>query len=344
MNDFTNLLRANIRSLIPYSSARDEYSGEQAVLLDANENPYGNLNRYPDPLQKKLKRRISEIKNVPPEQIFIGNGSDEAIDLLYRIFCNPGKDRALIFTPTYGMYEVCARINDIDIVTIPLDADFDIPDETCDLITNIENLKLIIICTPNNPTGNSLSHKKIESVLGQFKGIVAIDEAYSDFSDQKSFTELLPAHPNLVILQTFSKAWGLAAARVGMAFGCIEMIQVFNKVKYPYNVSQLNQQAALDALDKITREQTSVRDIIEQRKKLAKELTAIKHVMKIYPSDANFLLVKVSDANAIYNHLVKEGIIVRNRTSVVIDCLRITIGTPEENDKLINALKKLKNV
>lgn len=344
MNDFTNLLRANIRSLVPYSSARDEYSGEQAVLLDANENPYGNLNRYPDPLQKKLKRRISVIKNIPPENIFLGNGSDEAIDLLYRIFCDPGTDRALTFTPTYGMYEVCARINDIEIVSIPLNADFDIPDETCDLIDNIENLKLIIICTPNNPTGNSLNHKKVESILENFKGIVAIDEAYSDFSNQKSFTELLPLYPNLVVLQTFSKAWGLAAARVGIAFGNNEMIKLFNKVKYPYNVSQLNQQAALDVLDRMAGKQISVGEIIDQRIRLAEALSSIKHVIKVFSSDANFLLVKVSDANTIYNHLVKEGIIVRNRTSVVRDCLRITIGTPEENDKLINALLNMKNI
>jgi len=344
MNDISILIRENIRSLIPYSSARDEYSGVSAIFLDANENPYGTLNRYPDPLQQKLKKEIGIMKNISSENIFLGNGSDEAIDLLYRIFCNPGLDKALIFTPTYGMYEVCARVNDIGLVKIPLDENFDLRSNVPDQLLTISNLKLVIICTPNNPTGNSCNPEIIENILCKFNGIVAIDEAYSDFSCKPSYTGFLDKYPNLVVLQTFSKAWGLAAARVGMAFAGKEIISLFNKVKYPYNISAINQEAAMNALKNEENIRKTVQDIINQRDEIAGILCGIKIVKEVFPSDANFLLVKVSDATEIYNALVRKGVIVRNRSSVIRDCLRITIGTKEENDKLIIELQNLSTI
>lgn len=341
MNDINILVRDNIRSLIPYSSARDEYSGDPAIFLDANENPYGTLNRYPDPLQKKLKKEISLLKDIPVGNIFLGNGSDEAIDLLYRIFCTPGLDKALIFTPTYGMYEVCARVNDIGLVTFPLDENFDLGNNVPDLLSTISNLKLVIICTPNNPTGNSFNPEIIENILRKFNGIVAIDEAYTDFSCKPSNTGLLGKYPNLVVLQTFSKAWGLAAARVGMAFAGSEIISLFNKVKYPYNISAINQEAALNALKDKEKVRKIVRDIISQREQMADKLRRIELIREVYPSDANFLLVKIPEATEVYNSLVRKGIIVRNRSSIIRDCLRITIGTEEENNKLINELQNI---
>jgi histidinol-phosphate aminotransferase len=341
MNDIKYLVRKNILSLVPYSSARDEFNGRDAIFLDANENPYGMLNRYPDPLQKDLKKEISKLKEVPEENIFLGNGSDEAIDLLYRVFCSPGRDQVLTFSPTYGMYGVSSAINDVEMITIPLDDIFDIPEKFDFEITGNISLKMIILCSPNNPTGNTLTKGKIISILEKFSGIVVIDEAYIDFSSQLSFIKLLDKYPNLVVLQTFSKAWGLAAARVGMAFASGEIISFMNKVKYPYNISAINQLAALNAL----KEKEKVRDIIAgliaQRDELTCKLKNIKYVKRIFSSEANFLLVKVIDVNRIYEELVRRRIIVRNRSSVVRDCLRITIGTKEENEKLIEALQNI---
>jgi histidinol-phosphate aminotransferase len=341
MNDIKYLVRKNILSLVPYSSARDEFNGENAIFLDANENPFGRLNRYPDPLQKALKKEISAIKKVDEKNIFLGNGSDEAIDLLFRIFCRPGEDQALTFSPTYGMYNVSSSINDIEMITVPLDENFDIPEDFDFEVTGNFSLKMILICSPNNPTGNIFSKERIISILDKFKGIVVIDEAYIDFSRQSSFISWLDKYPNLVVLQTFSKAWGLAAARVGMAFAGADIISLMNKIKYPYNISTINQQAALNAL----KEKEAVNDIITSlvvmRDDMKTRLNDVKCVKKVFPSEANFLLVKVTDANKIYEKLVARKIIVRNRNSVVRDCLRITIGTAEENTKIIEELQKL---
>jgi len=341
MSDIKYLVRKNILSLVPYSSARDEFNGEEAIFLDANENPYGNLNRYPDPLQKALKKEISKLKGVPAKNIFLGNGSDEAIDLLYRIFCVPGKDQALTFSPTYGMYGVSSAINDVGMITVPLDYNFDIPVGFDFEVTGNISLKMILLCSPNNPTGNALSEGRIINILEKFKGVVIVDEAYTDFSCRQSFLALLDKYPNLVVLQTFSKAWGLAAARVGMAFAGEDIISLMNKIKYPYNISAINQQAALNAL----KESEAVNDIITSLKVMRDDMAArlkdVKCVKKVYPSEANFLLVKVTDATSIYEKLVTQKIIVRNRNSVVRDCLRITIGTAMENDMVIGALQKL---
>jgi histidinol-phosphate aminotransferase len=340
MNDIKYLVRKNILSLVPYSCARDEFSGEDVILLDANENPFGNLNRYPDPLHKALKKEISLLKGVAEENIFLGNGSDEAIDLLYRIFCIPGKDQVLSFTPTYGMYNVSSAINDIEMITVPLDENFDIPEDFDFEVTGNFSLKMILLCSPNNPTGNTLSKEKIITILEKFKGIVVIDEAYIDFSCEPSFISMLEKYPNLVVMQTFSKAWGLAAARVGMAFAGQEIISLMNKIKYPYNISTINQQAVLNVL----KEKEAVSDIITclkvMRDDMISRLNEVKCVKKVYPSEANFLLVNVTDANRIYEQLAAQKIIVRNRSSVVRDSLRITIGTAEENNLVIEALQK----
>jgi histidinol-phosphate aminotransferase len=341
MTNIKNLARENILSLIPYSSARNEYDGDAAIFLDANENPYGTLNRYPDPLQRKLKTEISIIKNIPQENIFLGNGSDEAIDLVYRIFCVPGKDKVLSFTPTYGMYGICAAINDVTMVTVPLDDDFDIPTDIPSGLIDNSGVKVIILCSPNNPTGNSLTNGKIMHLLSNFNGVIVIDEAYIDFSITPSYLHLIRDYPNLIVLQTFSKAWGLAAARVGMAFADREIISLLNKVKYPYNISEINQQAALNALSEKDKVKSIVEELIRQREYLYNRLSRIELVRKVYPSDANFLLVKMSNANLVYEELVKLKIIVRNRSSVICDCLRITIGTKEENIRLVEVLEKI---
>ncbi len=341
MSKISSLARPNIVSMTPYSSARDEYSGEEAIFLDANENPYGTINRYPDPLQKKLKDRISKLKDVEPENIFLGNGSDEAIDLLFRIFCVPGKDKVLTFTPTYGMYEVCSRINDAEMISLPLNDDFDIPDNAVEQIMRIDSLKAIVICTPNNPTGNSLNTSSITKIIENFSGIVIIDEAYCDFSQNQSWTKQLKKYANLVILQTFSKAWGIAAARVGMAFADKEIISLLNKVKYPYNISLLNQKAALETLERKTEVEEKVKRVLEQRSIMKRKLAELNMVEKVFNSDANFLLIKVNNADKLYKELVRMGIIVRNRSSVVMNCLRITIGTEEENEILYKTLKQL---
>ena len=339
ITEISKLVRKNILSLKPYSSARDEFSGTDGVFLDANENPFGQLNRYPDPHQKELKNKLSEIKSVPVENIFVGNGSDEVIDLTFRIFCYPGKDKALIFTPTYGMYEVSAEINDVELIKVPLTDSFQID------FNELENhladgaLKLIFICSPNNPTANSLEN--IEKVLQKFNGIVIIDEAYIDFSKASSFLKKIDQYPNLIVMQTFSKAWGLAAARVGMAYSNELIISLYNKVKPPYNVSGPNQKAALKVLEETAGFEKRKSIILDQRTWLQNQLAGLAVVIKIYPSDANFLLVEMTDANKIYNELVNKKVITRNRHNVVANCIRITVGSPEENQILVDALKKI---
>ena len=337
------LVRKNIWDLAPYSCARDEYSGVDAsVFLDANENPYnGPINRYPDPLQKQLKQEIAKVKGVSVDRIFCGNGSDEAIDLVYRIFCNPGVDNVVAIDPSYGMYKVCADVNNIEYRKVQLDNDFQF--HAADMLQVADNhTKLMFICSPNNPTGNDMSHAEVEQLLQQFRGIVVVDEAYFDFSEQPSFTQLLDKYPNLIVLQTFSKAWGCAAIRCGLAFASPQIIGLFNKVKYPYNVNLLTQQQALEALRNAQLTKEWVKILKEERTRLMQLFAELSLTDKVFPSDANFFLARVSDANAIYRYLVGEGIIVRNRNSVTLcgNCLRITVGTPEENNTLIAALNK----
>lgn len=341
MNEIKYLVRKNILSLTPYSSARDEFSGNDAVFLDANENPYGTLNRYPDPLQRSLKKEISMLKGIAAENIFLGNGSDEAIDILFRVFCVPGKDQALTFSPGYGMYGACASVNDVELINVPLNENFDIPGDFDIEATGNVSLKMIIICTPNNPTGNTLSEERIISLIEKFRGIVIVDEAYIDFSGRQSFLSLLSRYPNLVVLQTFSKAWGLAAARVGMAFAGKDIIDLMNKIKHPYNISTVNQQAALNALTDKERAQNIISELTAGRKELASKLAGIRCVRRVFPSEANFILVEVTDADSVYKTLAGQKIIVRNRNSAVRNCLRITVGTPEENARVIEALRKI---
>ena len=339
--DLKRLTRPNIWNLKPYSSARDEYKGvEASVFLDANENPYNSpLNRYPDPLQLQVKEKLAKVKGVAVDQIFLGNGSDEAIDLPYRCFTSPGIDNVVAIEPTYGMYKVCADINDVEYRPVLLDEHFQITAEkllaACDAYT-----KIIWICSPNNPTGNSIDPAEVQKVIEQFRGIVIVDEAYSDFSAQKPWRLTLDEHPNLIVLNTFSKAWGRAAMRLGMAFASKDIIAIFNKVKYPYNVNQLTQQEALLALDNAAEVGRWVDDILRERSSLMERFAALKVCEKVYPTDANFFLAKMTDANRIYQYLVGEGIIVRNRNKVALcgNCLRITIGTPEENEALLHSL------
>jgi len=341
MTDIDRLVRENVRRLIPYSCARDEFKGKEGIFLDANENPYGKLNRYPDPYQKELKARISEIKAIPEENIFLGNGSDEIIDLCFRIFCNPGKDRALTFHPTYGMYEVSASINDVELIRVPLTDDFRIDMERTLPFLEDESLKLIFICSPNNPTGNSMDPEAVHAIVENFRGIVVIDEAYIDFSDQPSFKTLVPVRQNLIVMQTFSKAMGLAAARVGMAFAQTGIIEYFNKMKPPYNISDINQKAAIRSLRDVDAAKRRIARIVAERKRLEKTLAMTGFVEKVFPSDSNFILVKVRDADLVYSRLLESGIIVRNRNKIVDGCIRITTGTPTENNRLISALKKI---
>lgn len=341
--DINTLVRRNILSMKPYSSARDEFKGEAEIYLDANENPYQSpYNRYPDPLQWNVKKELAAIKNVNPKQIFLGNGSDEAIDLLIRAFCEPNQDSVLITEPTYGMYSVCAEVNAVNVQRVLLTPDFDIDldafPRTFDATT-----KIIFLCSPNNPTGNLLSRDKILEVLKRFYGLVVIDEAYIDFAKSKSFLEDLAKYPNLVVLQTFSKAWGLAGLRLGMCFASEDIINVLNKIKYPYNVNIRTQELALDALENVHVMEEWVKEIIKQRTKLVKALEKLSIVETIYPSDSNFILVRVKDAPATYQYLLEHRIIVRDRSRVTLcyNCIRITIGTPEENERLIKALEEL---
>jgi histidinol-phosphate aminotransferase len=346
--DLNSLVRENIRKLKPYSSARSEFSGVAQVFLDANENAYGSpltkwYNRYPDPLQWELKRKISTIKNIAAENILLGNGSDECIDLLIRAFCDPLKDNIIICPPTYGMYEVYAHINDVTVKEVPLHPNFQLNLEGFENAID-GNTKLIFFCSPNNPTGNSMEREDIEMVLNNFDGIVVIDEAYINYSRHRSFAAELKDYPNLVVMQTFSKAWGLAALRLGMNFASTEIIDILNKIKPPYNINQATQELALKALDHLDDVNTMIKDTVEEREELVKNLLQLPLIQKVFPSDANFVLAKMTDATAIYNYLKEKGIIVRNRSNVILceDCLRITVGTSKENEQLISALKNYK--
>ncbi len=348
MFNINYILRENIKKLTPYSSARDEFQGEASVYLDANENAFGSplnqqFNRYPDPLQYAVKKRLTEIKGVPPRNIFLGNGSDEAIDILFRSFCNPGIDNVILVPPTYGMYEVSANINDIKTKKIPLTADYQLHMEGIAEAID-EHTKLIFICSPNNPTGNSINRDDIETLLANFNGLVVVDEAYINFSRQKTFIQELTEYANLVVLQTLSKAWGLAGLRVGMAFASEEIIEVMNKVKPPYNINESSQQLALQALQNIEQINDWIKETLAQRDKLVLELKNYDFVLDIYPSDANFILVKTTNPKGIYNFLVEHGIIVRDRSKIDLceGCLRITVGTPDENNTLLKTLKNFK--
>ena len=333
------LARKCVLELSPYSCARDEFSGTKAVFLDANENPFGNLNRYPDPHQRQLKEEISRLKAVPVNNVFVGNGSDEVIDLLFRIFCNPGEDKALIFTPTYGMYEVSAAINDVSLIKLPLNSAFQIDLDELKTHLAINNIKMIFICSPNNPTGNLIG--QVDSVLQIFDGIVVLDEAYIDFSTSGSFIPNINEYQNLIVMQTLSKAWGLASARIGMAFAHQNIIDLLNKIKPPYNVSGLNQKAAFEALKNTMYFENKKAVILEQRHWLKEQLNAVSIVKKVYPTDANFFLVEMENAICVYERLVAKGVITRNRNSLVKNCLRITVGSPQENIQLIEALNSL---
>lgn len=346
MKDLQQLVRENIWKLKPYSSARNEYSGHVArVFLDANENPFNvPYNRYPDPLQEELKAKLSKIKGVRKECIFLGNGSDEAIDLVYRCFCEPKRDNVVAIAPTYGMYEVCADINDVEYRKVLLNEHYQMNAEellsACD-----ENTKVIWLCSPNNPTGNDLSREEIVKVVTEFQGIVVIDEAYSDFSQQQTFRTSLEKFPNIIVLNTMSKAWGCAGLRLGMAFASKEIIDLFNKVKYPYNVNILTQEKALEVIGNLQKVHLWVNTILEERHRVIEAFALLPECEKIYPTASNFFLTKVTDAQAIYDYLVNEGIIVRNRTRIQLceNCLRVTIGTRSENNELIGALRMYNN-
>jgi histidinol-phosphate aminotransferase len=341
MVDIDELVRENVIKLTPYSCARDEFKGKAGIFMDANENPFGKLNRYPDPYQKELKAAISNIKEISEEKIFLGNGSDEIIDLCFRVFCNPGSDKVITFTPTYGMYEVSASVNDINVVKVPLDESFQIDLKTVKPLLTDKTLKLIFICSPNNPTGNSMNYSDVEYIIANFRGILIIDEAYIDFSNKPSFIKMVDRYPNLIVMQTFSKAFGLAAARVGMAFSNPSVIQYFNKLKPPYNISSLNQNAVLKRLNNIEKYKNQTIKIKKEKERLSEKLKRMSITEKVWPSDANFILLKVKNANHIYNTLVDKSIVVRNRSSVIENCLRITVGTPSENNKLVMALNTI---
>ncbi len=337
-----SLIRPHLRDLIPYSSARDEYQGQASVYLDANENPYPSLvNRYPDPLQKQLKEKIGALKKVSADQIFLGNGSDEAIDLLIRAFCEPKEECIVITPPTYGMYEVSAKIQNVTVKTVPLKPGFHLDEEAILRENNSEN-KILFICSPNNPSGNLMDQKTIERLLEEWAGLVVIDEAYIDFADSISWTTKLDQFPRLAVLQTFSKAWGMAGIRLGMAFGNQSVVDIMNKIKPPYNINTLTENEASKALDHPDYRREAVEKILAERKILGRELGNTPLVTQIYPSDANFLLVKLPNARQVYEYLVGSGIIVRDRSKVLLceDCLRITVGTPEENREFIQVLRK----
>lgn len=341
--EIQKLARKNILDLRPYSSARDEFEGEDGIFLDANENPFGELNRYPEPYQRKIKEKLSELNQIPTENIFLGNGSDEVIDLAFRIFCEPKKDKVLTFSPTYGMYEVSANINDVELINLDLNDDFQIDLETLKPYLNDKNLKIIFICSPNNPTGNSVQN--IKYIIENFSGIVFIDEAYIDFSPEESFRSQIKNYPNIIVSQTFSKAWGMASVRVGIAYASEEIIKFYNKVKPPYNISQLNQNAILNTLnnEKINQVSENIKIILEEKKSLIQNLENLDLVKKIFPSDTNFILIKVDNADSVYQELVNKNVIVRNRNSVIKNCLRITVGSPDDNEKLIQALQNIDN-
>ena len=342
MNRTDQLVRPNVKALVPYSSARDEYEGKEGTFLDANESPFGPHNRYPDPRQRELRAAVSSLRGIAEENIFLGNGSDEVIDLCYRIFCNPGTDRTLIFPPTYGMYQVSAAVNDVEVIKIPLDENFQINLPAVTPLLEDERLKLIFICSPNNPTGNCIDPGTIEFIIRNFRGIVVLDEAYADFSGKPSFLEKTGFYDNLVVMQTFSKAMGMAAARIGMAFASPDILKYFFSMKPPYNISTLNQEAALQRLRDFRPIAVQTDTLIAERRRLAEKLVKIPVVEKVWPSDANFLLVRVKDADYIYNKLIENKIIVRNRSREISGCLRITAGTRSENDRLIDELNKIR--
>lgn len=346
MFNLNELVRPNIRDLVPYSSARDEFKGEARVYLDANENALGSpllkwYNRYPDPMQWQIKEKLSKIKGVDPQHIFLGNGSDECIDVLIRAFCEPGIDNIVLVPPTYGMYEVSANINNVQIKKVPLTADFqlDLPalEEAVDDFT-----KMIFLCSPNNPTGNSLDRGAVEALLNNYFGIVVVDEAYINFSRQRSYVSDLADYPNLVVMQTLSKAWGLAALRVGMAFASTAIVDIMNKIKPPYNINQASQDLVLKALDEVDQVNEMIRVLVQERGRLERAFSTMGIVEKLYPSDANFLLVQVKEAKKMYQYLLEKGIVVRDRSSVILcdNCLRITVGTEQENLELITAFEQ----
>jgi histidinol-phosphate aminotransferase len=341
MLDINSILRDNIKSLTPYSSARDEFKGSEGVFLDANENPYNTLyNRYPDPLQWKVKEKLAKIKDVEPEQIFLGNGSDEAIDLLMRAFCEPHHDQVISIHPSYGMYQVAADINAVEFVKVSLNDDFTLNSGAIRKAVN-KHTKLIMLCSPNNPTSNSFDATEMLQLASDFNGLLVVDEAYIDFSSKPGLIRYLDITPNLVILQTFSKAWGLAGLRMGIAFASKQIIDVLNKIKYPYNVNSMTQRLVLEALDDSKGTESIVNNILNQRSQLIKKLSDLSKVKKIYPSDANFILVRIDDAKKAYDFLVNKQIIVRDRSKVHLceGCLRITVGTPGENKSLLEALE-----
>lgn len=344
--DLNSLVRENIRRLKPYSSARSEFAGDAEIFLDANENAFGSpagngYNRYPDPLQMELKDRIAKMNNVSSSQIFVGNGSDEAIDLIFRIFCEPGRDEVIICPPTYGMYRVSADINDVKIREVQLTDDFQL-DVDGILSTTHERTKLVFICSPNNPTGNLMRREDVLKVLGNFDGIVVVDEAYIHFADEPSMTADLERFPNLLVMQTFSKAWAMAGLRVGLAFASEPIIDLMNRVKPPYNVSSIAQRGVIDAIADRATVEDWISQTVSERNRLSLALESLTFVQRVYPTDANFVLVKTSDSPAIYRYLIKEKIVVRNRSSVQLceGCLRITVGTPQENERLLKALSK----
>ena len=345
--DLTRLVRSNVANLKPYSSARDEYKtqGQDMIFLDANENPNENgLNRYPDPQQSEVKKKLAEFRDVPAKNILLGNGSDEVLDLIVRAFCEPGSDNIITLPPTYGMYKVLADINNIENREVLLNEDFE-PDVPEILNAADENTRIIFLCSPNNPSGNSFDEDKVCSILDNFDGLVVIDEAYIDFSDKESWLKKLEYFPNLIVTQTFSKAFGLAAIRLGALYASEEIISILNKIKPPYNVNQQTQDKALKSLSEIEDKKTQVSDILNERDRLFKQLLQVDFVSKLYPSDANFILLKVDDANKRYDEMIRKGIVLRNRSNQPLceNCLRITVGTKEENSQLIKAFKELDN-
>lgn len=335
-----SLIRPSLLGLKPYSSARDEYTGTEGVFLDANENPYGDLNRYPDPYQRDLKGKLAMLRGVNSNQIFVGNGSDEVIDLCFRLFCEPGKDKALQFSPTYGMYKVSAGINNVELLDCPLTADFEIDLKAAKQIIEQQQPKLVFVCSPNNPTGNLMNQEAIKQLASFTPGVIIVDEAYIDFADAESAIALLSECDNLIVTQTFSKAWGLAAARVGVAYASPNIISWLNKIKPPYNVSGLNQKAAIEALEDTAGFKERKAAILTEKQRLIKFFQQLPMVQKVYPTQANFILIRLPGATDWYEKLIEQRIITRNRSSVVANSLRITVGTPQENDKLINALKQ----
>lgn len=349
MFNLNNLIRANVRKMKPYSSARDEFSGAAQVYLDANENPFDTgLNRYPDPHQKELKQQIAKLKKVKPEQVFLGNGSDEPIDLLFRAFCEPGIDHAVFIAPSYGMYEVAANINNVTITQVQLGSEFQLDAEAILLAAKRKNgalisTKLIFLCSPNNPSGNLLDKAQVKLILEGFDGLVVIDEAYIDFAGDKGWLPELTEYPNLVVLQTLSKAWGLAGIRLGMAFASAEVVTVLDKIKPPYNINELTQQAALKALQNTDKVQAQIKGLLEERSRLADGLRSLPFVVRVFPSKANFLLVKTTDARKVYNYCLVHGIILRDRSKVpgCEGCVRITVGTSEENSRLLEVLREM---